>query len=130
MATGLIQKTTTISCDEAIERLKAAATALSMGVVAHIDGQANAAKRGLVVDCDQILEVFRPDFALQVWAVDKAAGLDIPIRFHVYKESGRTVVAYRSPSDIFAPYGHGELARLGAELDRIFAAILDRALGM
>jgi len=108
--------------------LKAAATELSMGVVAHIDGQANAAKRGLTVDCDQILEVFHPDFAVKVWAVDKAAGLDIPIRFHVYKNNHKTVVAYRSPSQVFAPYGHAELVRIGAELDGIFAAILDRAL--
>jgi len=128
MTAGLVRKTTTKGCDETIASLKAAIVELSMGIVAHINGQENAAKRGITVDCDQILEVFRPDFAVKVWAADRAAGLDIPIRIHVYALSGETIVAYRLPSQVFAPYGHPELARIGAELDGIFAAILERAL--
>lgn len=125
MTTPLIRKVSRKTCDEAAESLKAAAASLSMGVVAHINGQVNAAKRGLVAECDQIVEVFRPDFALRVWAACKSAGLDIPIRFHVYAQDGKTIVAYRSPSQVFAPYGHAELDRIGVELDGIFAAIID-----
>ena len=128
MAQDFVQKTTSKSCDEAVEHLKAAATGLSMGVVAHINGQANAAKRGFVADCDQILEVFRPDFAVRVWAACKAAGLDIPIRFHIYRQDAETTIAYRRPSQVFAPYACVELDRLGVELDPIFAAIWEQAL--
>lgn len=116
------------SCDEVVERLKAAAAALSMGVVAHINGQANAAQRGLVADCDQIVEIFRPDFAVRVWAAHKPAGLDIPMRFHVYAQGGITRVAYRPPSAIFRRYAKPELDPIGAELDAIFAALLQRVL--
>ena len=125
----LIQKTSSKSCDEVVAALKEAASALTMAVVAHINGQANAAKRGIEVDCDQILEIFRPDWAVKVWAADRAAGIDIPLRVHVYAQGGKTIAAYRPPSQVFAPYAHPELARLGVELDGIFSALFDQALG-
>ena len=128
MTEGLMQTASPYGCDETVERLKAAAAAVPMGLVAHINGQANAAKKGLAVDCDQILEVFRPDLAVRVWAARKEAGLDIPLRLHIYVLGGRTMVAYRRPSRVFAPYGHPDLDVLGAELDAIFTGIIERAL--
>lgn len=122
----LIQKTSSRSCDEVVAALKEAAAGLAVAVVAHINGQANAAKRGMQVDCDQILEIFRPDWAVKVWAADKTAGIDIPLRVHVYAQGGKTVISYRSPSRVFAAYAHPDLTRLGAELDDIFAALCDR----
>lgn len=124
----LIQKTSTRTCDEVVAALKETTSALGLAVVAHINGSANAAKRGLQVDCDQILEIFRPDLAVKVWAADKAAGIDIPLRVHVYAKGGKTVASYRLPSQVFASYGHPDLARLGVELDGMFAAIFARAL--
>lgn len=124
----LIQKTSSRSCDEVVAALKEAASGLAMVVVAHINGQANAAKRGIQVDCDQILEIFRPDWAVKVWAADKAAGIDIPLRVHVYAQGGKTVVSYRPPSQVFASYAHPDLTHLGVELNGIFAALFDRAL--
>ena len=61
-----------MSAAEAIERLVSAAAAVPMGLVAQINGQANCAKKGIEVAPDQILEIFRPDFAVKVWAADKA----------------------------------------------------------
>lgn len=113
-----------ISAAEAIERLKSAAAAVRMGVVAHIDGKANCAKKGIQVAPDQILEIFRPEFAVEVWAADKRAGLDIPIRIHVCEHEARTWVACRLPTAIFAPYGNPALDALGRELDAIFLQIL------
>lgn len=124
----LIQKTSTKTCDEVVAALKEAASAFSMAVVAHINGQANAAKQGMQVDCDQILEIFRPNLAAKVWAADKAAGIDIPLRVHVYAKDNKTVASYRLPSQVFAPYAHPDLTQLGIELDGIFAAIFGRAL--
>ena len=108
----------------AIERLAAAAAAVPMGLVAHINGQANCAKKGLETVPDQILEIFRPDFALRVWAADKQAGLDIPIRIHVCEHQGKTWVACRLPSAVFKPYENPQLDAVGAELDEIFLRIL------
>jgi len=108
----------------AIERLTEAAAAVPMGLVAHINGQANCARKGIEVPPDQILEIFRPDFAVKVWAADKRAGIDIPIRIHVCEHEGRTWVACRMPSWIFEPYDNPALDAIGCELDEIFARIL------
>jgi hypothetical protein len=56
-----------LDADAAAAKLTAAVQAVPMGLVAHINGQANAAKTGISVPADQILEVFRPDFAIRVW---------------------------------------------------------------
>ncbi|MDA8390294.1 MAG: DUF302 domain-containing protein [Gammaproteobacteria bacterium] len=122
----MITATCAQPADVVVERLKAAVGALSMALITHIDGQANAARKGLRAGPDQILEVFRPDFAVRVWAADKRAGLDIPIRYHVYEQDGVTHMSYRAPSAIFAPYANPELDALARELDVIFAEIFAR----
>lgn len=96
----------------------------NMRLVAHIDGQANAAKMGKQVPADQILEVFRPDFAIRVWAACKPAGHDIPLRIHVYEDDGQVKVACRMPGEVFAPFQSAELATIGSELDTLFSTIL------
>lgn len=109
---------------EAAEKLVAAIAAYPMGLVAHADGQANCAKKGIAVPADQVLEVFRPDYAVKVWAADKAAGIDIPLRIHLYEAGGRTWVAHRPASDVFRPYVNPQLDVLGGELDAIFNQLL------
>jgi uncharacterized protein (DUF302 family) len=109
---------------EAAEKLIAAIAAYPMGLVAHADGQANCARKGISVPADQVLEVFRPDYAVKVWAADKAAGIDIPLRIHLYEADGRTWVAHRPASDVFKPYVNPQLDVLGDELDAIFNQLL------
>lgn len=114
----------TLSVDEAAEKLIAAIAAYPMGLVAHANGQANCAKKGMAVPADQILEVFRPDYAVKVWAAEKAAGIDIPLRIHLYEAQGRCWVAHRPASTVFQPYNNPELDVLGGELDVIFNQLL------
>lgn len=116
--------TTLLSADAVVAQLQAGIEAENMRLVAHINGQANARKIGKEVPADQILEIFRPDFAVRVWQACKPAGHDIPLRIHVYEDEGKTLVACRMPSEVFAPFGSPELMAIGAELDAIFAAIL------
>lgn len=116
--------TTPITANEAASRLMAGVSAANMRLVAHINGQANALKMGKEVPADQILEVFRPDFAIRVWQACKPAGYDIPLRIHVYEEADETRVACRMPSEVFAPYASAELKVIGVELDHIFEQIL------
>ncbi len=120
----MIRMTVNLDADAAAAKLIEAVQAVPMGLVAHINGQANAAKRGLSVPADQILEVFRPDFAIRVWRAEKAAGIDIPLRIHLYEADGRTVVAFRSAKEVFAPYANPALDALAAEIDPVFAGIL------
>lgn len=114
----------TLSADATVNALLAGIEAENMRVVAHINGQANAAKMGKEVPADQILEVFRPDFAIRVWAACKPAGHDIPLRIHVYEDGDAVKVACRLPSEVFAPFDAPALTEIGAELDGIFNNIL------
>ena len=116
--------TVSLSADSATELLQQAILGFPMGLVAHINGQANAAKRGVIVPADQILEVFRPDFAVRVWQADKTAGIDIPLRIHVYEQGGKTHVAYRTPTEVFARYENAQLNEIAAELETIFKKII------
>jgi uncharacterized protein (DUF302 family) len=120
--------TVNLDVDNTVAKLSEAIQAVPMGLVAHINGQANAIKRGLTVPADQILEVFRPDFAVRVWQANKRAGIDIPLRIHVYEVVGKTQVAMRSPTETFAPYNNVELNKLAVELvlifDNIFASLI------
>lgn len=117
---------TSLSADGAVAELLAGIEAENMRVVAHINGQANAAKMGKKVPADQILEVFRPDYAIRVWAACKPAGHDIPLRIHVYEEGDDVKVACRMPSEVFSPFGSEALDDVGSELDGIFFSILAR----
>lgn len=118
--------TSSLSADDTVGKLLNGIEAENMRVVAHINGQANAARLGKTVPADQILEVFRPDFAIRVWAACKPAGHDIPLRIHVYETDDRVKVACRLPSEVFAPFACSELAAIGDELDSIFNNILSQ----
>ncbi len=117
--------TTSLSADDAVAALKGGIEAANMRLVSHINGQANAKKIGKEVPADQILEIFRPDYAIRVWAACKPAGYDIPLRIHVYEDDGQTKVACRLPTAVFEPYGSADLMAVGDELDAIFNGILD-----
>ena len=120
----MIQFSVSLDADATAAKLIEAISAVPMGLVAHINGQANAAKRGITVPADQILEVFRPDFAVRVWQADKRAGIDIPLRIHIYATASHTQVAMRHPGDVFAHYGNTQLDAIAAELAPIFNTIL------
>lgn len=120
----MLTMTTELSADQTVEKLQQGIEAENMRIVAHINGQANAKKMGKEVPADQILEVFRPDFAIRVWAACKPAGHDIPLRIHVYEEDGQTRIGCRMPTEVFAPYQVAELSLIGEELDTIFQNIL------
>jgi len=116
--------TTKLSVDEAVAKLQEGIEATNMRQVSHINGQANAKMIGATVTADQILEIFRPDFAIKVWSACKAAGHDIPLRIHVYEDDQSTVVACRLPTEVFEPFDSENLMHVGAELDEIFLKIL------
>lgn len=117
--------TSSLSAEDTVSRLLTGIETAKLRVVAHINGQANAARIGAQVPADQVIEVFRPDFAMRVWDACKAAGHDIPLRIHVYEERGGVKVACRMPSEVFAPFGVDKLDVIGRELDELFAQILN-----
>lgn len=114
-----------LSAEQTVATLLAAIEQQNMRLVAHINGQANAAKMGVTVPVDQILEVFRPDFAIRVWEACKPAGHDIPLRIHIYEQGDEVIVACRMPGEVFAAFESTELDAIGSELDGIFENIIN-----
>ncbi|WP_019024557.1 MULTISPECIES: DUF302 domain-containing protein [unclassified Thioalkalivibrio] len=121
----MLETTTRLDPETAVERLKQAIEAQGLKLVSHINGQANAAKIGIEVPTDQILEVFHPSYAVRVWQACKPAGIDIPLRIHVSGDGDVLRVSTRSARDVFAPWASPELDTIGAELDPKLQAILD-----
>jgi len=100
-----------------------------MGLVCHANAQRGAAARGVTIKGNQVLMVFRPDFAIRLLAADPRAGFEAPIRIYLYENpDGTATMSYLPPSAVFAPYRNPEVQAIGAELDPIFKAIVDRAL--
>ncbi len=113
------------------EALEQAVTEHKMALVCHANAQAGAAARGVKIVGNQVMMVFRNDFAVRLLAADPKAGFEAPIRIYLYENSdGTATVSYLPPSSVFAPYAHPEVKKVAAELDPIFKAIVDRALAV
>ena len=111
------------------EALERAVTDEKMGLVCHANAQRAAAGRGVTIKGNQVLMVFRNDFAVRLLAADPAAGFEAPIRIYVYENAdGTATVSYSPPSAVFASYRHPEVQAVARELAPIFKAIVDRGL--
>ncbi len=100
-----------------------------MALVCHANAQRGAAARGATIKGNQVIMVFRNDFAVRLLAADPRAGFEAPIRIYLYENpDGTATVSYLPPSVVFAPYRHPEVQAVAAELDSIFKTIVDRAL--
>ena len=69
-------------------------------------------------------ETFHPRFGKLVYQNDKSAFIEPPLRIHLRETDAGTLVRYRLPSSVFAPYDG--LGGLGAQLDTIFAEVVGR----
>ena len=102
-----------------------------MGLVCHANAQAGAAARGVKIPGNQVLMLFRPDFAIRMLKASVEAGFEAPIRIYIYENpDGTATIMYRKPSAVFGPYSHGELDAIGAELDPIFERVVAQALAV
>ncbi len=100
-----------------------------MTLVCHANAQRGAAARGVSIKGNQVLMVFRNDFAVRLLAADPAAGLEAPLRIYVYENpDGTATITYRTASAVFAPYRHPEVRAVAEELDPIMKTIVERAL--
>lgn len=111
------------------EALEQAIAEQKMALVCHANAQKGAASRGVTIKGNQVLMVFRNDFAVRLLAADPRAGFEAPIRVYLYENpDGTATVSYLTPSAVFAPYQHPEVKKVATELDPVFKAIVDRAL--
>lgn len=109
--------------------LKNAVKTHEMLVVTQACASCGAKARGLTIPGNTVIGVYRNDFAIRMLDADIDAGIEAPIRFYVTQQGdGTSMLSWRKPSDVFAPYGNAELDVMADELDGIFMAIAEDAL--
>lgn len=107
--------------DEVVEAIIASIESSGMLLVADIDVRKNAAKKGIELTGNRILEVFRPDYAARIWGMEIEAGVDVPIRIH---EDGSVAARCRTPLEVLSRHGNDESILFAAELDPVFEKIV------
>jgi uncharacterized protein (DUF302 family) len=111
------------------EALERAITEEKMALVCHANAQRGAAARGVTIKGNQVLMVFRNDFAVRLLAADPTAGFEAPIRIYVYENpDGTATLSYVPPSMLFALYQNAEVQAVARELDAIFKTIVERGM--
>ena len=128
---GRITVKSTAPFGRVAEALERAVTDEKMALVCHANAQRGAAGRGVTIKGNQVLMVFRNDFAVRLLAADPAAGFEAPIRIYVHENpDGTATVSYMPPRAVFAPYRHAEVQAIAGELDVIFKTIVDRGVAV
>jgi uncharacterized protein (DUF302 family) len=126
---GRVQFTTHAPFAAFAEALKQAIAEQKMGLVCHANAQAGAASVGQKIPGNQVLMVYRPDFAIRTLAADVEAGFEAPIRLYIYENpDGTATLSYVKPSLVFKPYKNAALDHLAAELEGLVDAIVKRAM--
>jgi uncharacterized protein (DUF302 family) len=98
-------------------------------LVCHANAQRGAAARGLRIPGNQVFLVFRNDLAVRLIQAEPRAAYEAPIRIYLHENpDGTATIVHERPSRLFQRYAHPEVARVGTELDAIFAAIIAQAL--
>jgi uncharacterized protein (DUF302 family) len=111
------------------EALKQAIAEHQMGLVCHANAQAGAASLGQKIPGNQVLMIYRPEFAIRMLAADVEAGFEAPIRLYLYENTdGTATLSYVKPSLVFKPYKNAALDQMAAELDGIVEAIVQQAM--
>lgn len=127
---GRVKLTTRMAFPTFAAALKQAITQQKLGLVCHANAQAGAASVGTTIRGNQVLMVYRPDFAIRMLAADVEAGFEAPIRLYIYENAdGSATLSYVKPSTVFKPYKNAALDQLAAELDALVEAIVREALG-
>ena len=122
---GTVSWQTDYSFHELVGRLQKSVAANGMTLVATSSAQPH----GAPIPDNAVLMVSRNDFAARMVQANVLSGMEAPIRLYVTAGANRkAAVTYRTPTSIFALYDNPKLDELAAELDQIFAKIIDDAI--
>lgn len=108
--------------------LRRAVESHRMLVVAQASASRGAASRGVAIPGNAIVEVFRNDYAVRMLEASVGAGYEAPLRFYIVETPSGSLLMYRTPTAVFAPYGSEQLNLLADELDDVFAQIAAEAI--
>lgn len=120
------------SFDTMVQAVKTAAADNNLGVVTQA-GPTDAAKaRGITIPGNRVIGLFNNVYAVRILGLSTAAMIEAPIRVYVTEEpDGTTLLSYKIPSHVFAPYTEdagADLTAAALELDALFAAVATQAL--
>lgn len=126
---GRVKLTTQTAFATFATALKQAIAQHKLGLICHANAQAGAASLGKTIPGNQVLMVYRPDFAVRMLAADVEAGFEAPIRLYIYENpDGSATLSYVKPSTVFKPYQNAQLDEMAVELDALVEAIVRQAL--
>lgn len=95
----MIIKESACSVDETLSNIKKIVEKKGLGVFAVVDHGANAEKVGMKLQKSKMIIFGNPKLGTKLMQEDITAGLDLPLRILVYKESdGKVKMAYRNGS--------------------------------
>ncbi|MCW4152146.1 DUF302 domain-containing protein [Halomonas sp. 18H] len=127
---------TQYSYSNLLGQLKSAVKDNGMGVVSDVGPTQVAAKRGVEIPGNRVVGVFRNDIAVDVLRLSVPAMIEAPLRFYVTEnDDGTATLAWKLPSEVFAPYAANlddaskaeALARIADNLDETFVDIAEQA---
>jgi uncharacterized protein (DUF302 family) len=126
---GRITTTSRVPFARVAEALERAVANQQMALVCHANAQRGAAARGVAIKGNQVIMVFRNDFAVRLLVADPEAGFEAPIRIYLYENpDGTATVSYVPPTVVFARYRHPEVRAVAQELAPIFKGIVEQGV--
>ena len=119
-------KSTNLSFQEAIEKVKEELTKEGFGVLTEIDIKATL-KEKLNIDFDNyvILGACNPPFAHKSLLAEKEIGLFLPCNVIVYEKDGKTVVSTIVPSVQMSMIENKELKSISGEVEDGLKKVID-----
>ncbi|MFP3299470.1 MAG: DUF302 domain-containing protein [Thermoplasmatales archaeon] len=106
---------------ETLKNMEEAISRANLIIVSRINAQENLRKAGFNIPGSYIFEIFRPDFAFQMFSRNLASGIDPPLRIYIFEKDNMTFVEYYRPSDVLKKW---EEFDLGILLDNVFESII------
>jgi len=121
---ALIEKQARGTFEETSAGIREALKENKMAIVRQIHFHDMLSMVGIESESMMTFETFHPRFGKDIYANDRAAFIEAPLRIHLRQTDDGVVVRYRLPSSVFSPYQG--LSDMGAKLDAIFADVVGR----
>lgn len=120
-----IKTETSLSFDDAIERVKKALSQQGFGVLTEINVQGTL-KTKLGVDTDKyiILGACNPGFAHQALQAEEDIGLLLPCNVIVYEHKGKTIVNAIKPSVAMGMVDNPKLADIAGDVEQRLTQVI------
>ena len=119
----VVMQTVKGSFESTMTKMKKAITAQKLVIVKEVPFTQMLSMVGVKGDKMMGLEIFHPRYGKVLYASDKNAFLEVPLRILVHDKGGEVMIRYRKPSAVFS--GYAGLSGLGDDLDQVFARIVD-----